>query len=152
MRGRERDRLRDSLQCAEQGCEIARRRGNRDNPQVEPIRRLGKMEEITVHGCHVVAEPRTDGYAESETNGHDDQDELQVVEKNAPILIAQGLERGDLLALRRDLTAQRDMQQEADDPEEYARQTMPNTHCSLISCESARCESCSALPYAPPLP
>ena len=83
------------------------------------------MEELGIEFGQQAAQPGTGRQSEDDAEQHDHQHELQVVQPDSAVGVAQRLQHRDLPALRADLPRQHDVQQEHRDAQEHARQHQP---------------------------
>jgi hypothetical protein len=87
-----------------------------------PVDQFRKTEYVGVDADKPLPQHRAERQAQQHAQRHDHHHQLQVVQADGPVVVAQGLERGDLLALCGNLAAQHHMEQKAGHGQEDAGQ------------------------------
>ena len=85
--------------------------------------KVGRREtvEFGIHGRHALSHPGSEDPSQEHPKADDGSDQLEVVEPDLTIVIAESLEGGDLLALERKKATQGDVEKEGGDGQENRR-------------------------------
>src|SRR5690606_30109036 len=91
-----------------------------DDARLEGEAEDGEAEEVGVEGGEAAAEVPAEDDADDAAGGGEDEHELEVVQADLEVGVAEGLEGGDLLALGADDAAEDHVDEEGGDAEEDA--------------------------------